>query len=1123
MPTTPVSVAGDPTNPTDAQGGLDPVQERALARAHGLRQERARTLAALGSMTIGALLLTGLSLRPSTSAGGSVLGLAGLVGLLLALNIILAVEREAESGQDGSSGSWWLVLPLTLVLLVAQCALLTDLLRADGREAASTGLRAGILLPVLILCVVGAVLCLKIRRRRGPAGPPLRYVAREAPSDRTLAVACSGGGIRAASFVLGSINALQAAWPTLAPTPTPAPAPDALDPAAPDPAAPDPAAAPGADAARAKSVLTGVTASDGPLLVAISGGSYTAAGMGLVRAFPADPDGSMSPPGEPPARHDPPLRFVEAFAPDSPELKYLRRHTRDLFEPRAELVTGLIGLVAGAALNIVILLGILTAAAWAASWLATASGVLRLGPDGARLEVTNPLLVGDGASSAQWIGWVLYVLLGLILFGTLVLWQSRRERDDASQGEPPDSRRFAWARSLQAGAVVAALAWLVLMVALPTAVGGLSNAAADNFPSAAVGRALHQTGFTTPALCRQAAGESVLRAASAARVDALVSPGTKREYDAGACGFTASVAIQLVAPAGTCPSDGSVCPDRADERWKELGGDLIAAAGGSARSGTPSQIAGLTAILAAVGALLRAAGGSGASASSSGVLATVRRLVLGWLPPLVVFLVLTWFVLTRMFDTAVAGPSPTPSLDKIMLPLLALTCAAWQDANVTSMHTYYRHRLSNAFAVGRVGSRTDPTAGADTSVGAGGPAEAQALDEDRYYRFSDLGPVGLRVATTANVRAYQQTPTRRGGVPLTFDAKHVVLQAPGGTVDIGCYERAAGLGRTTVMAAVAISGAAVSPMAGRMSTRIGPFRLLLTLFNIRIGVWALNPLWVREEEASRSDDDPSRGHAHRPGPDGSTRGAPGLWKILQGWPSTPWLLRRPGTVQVVAEAFGASSMHDRWLYLSDGGHLDNTGMVEAVRALLPLPVVTPGAPDATARRRALVIDASNDAAGTWTAVGDALSVVSADLNVHLERVPDPVQSADSRAVTEQVQAAAPPAATSWWRRSDRTLTREFARRYRTPDGALEVLVVKAVRPADVPTSVLPDSVRAFALTHPDFPRAATTRQDFGDLEFEAYRMLGQVYTERALEQYWLPGEGDDKTGGRGFPTAPAHP
>ncbi|MEO7059563.1 MAG: hypothetical protein ABI083_07590 [Lapillicoccus sp.] len=69
-----------------------------------------------------------------------------------------------------------------------------------------------------------------------------------------------------------------------------------------------------------------------------------------------------------------------------------------------------------------------------------------------------------------------------------------------------------------------------------------------------------------------------------------------------------------------------------------------------------------------------------------------------------------------------------------------------------------------------------------------------------------------------------------------------------------------------------------------------------------------------------------------------------------------------------------------------------------------------------------------------------------------------------------------------------------------------MLVVKAVRPADVPTSVLPDSVRAFALTHPDLPRAATTRQDFGDLEFEAYRMLGQVYTEKAIAEFWLPSD-----------------
>ena len=67
-----------------------------------------------------------------------------------------------------------------------------------------------------------------------------------------------------------------------------------------------------------------------------------------------------------------------------------------------------------------------------------------------------------------------------------------------------------------------------------------------------------------------------------------------------------------------------------------------------------------------------------------------------------------------------------------------------------------------------------------------------------------------------------------------------------------------------------------------------------------------------------------------------------------------------------------------------------------------------------------------------------------------------------------------------------------------------MIVVKAVLPARAwSTADLPDSVVAFAATHVDFPRSATTRQDFGDLEFEAYRMLGEWATAQALRD-WGP-------------------
>src|SRR5215207_8570784 len=140
--------------------------------------------------------------------------------------------------------------------------------------------------------------------------------------------------------------------------------------------------------------------------------------------------------------------------------------------------------------------------------------------------------------------------------------------------------------------------------------------------------------------------------------------------------------------------------------------------------------------------------------------------------------------------------------------------------------------------------------------------------------------------------------------------------APAAHVPMADFERLAGQGRSTIMATVAMSGAAVSPMAGRFASQVAPFRLLLTLMNVRLGMWIPNPLWGW----------------HPAGPVAAkSRHEARLWEVLLGWPRMGWLGRRPGSAQVLVEAIGRSALTDRWIYVSDGGHLDNTGLVEAVR------------------------------------------------------------------------------------------------------------------------------------------------------------------------------------------------
>ncbi|CAN7245304.1 hypothetical protein LJR027_000911 [Terrabacter sp. LjRoot27] len=868
---------------------------------------------------------------------------------------------------------------------------------------------------------------------------------RPLPTVNAEVVACSGGGIRAAAFVLGGMNALQ-------------------ERATADPSKPEPA------------------------LVAVSGGSYMAAAMALLRGWS----------GRTRDRH-PVVSWTDAYSLRSPELRRLRRHTRDLVEPRSEVVSAVFQWLLGALVNLSVLFGGVTLLGWLLGWVTSRAGTLTYAGSQLTWTVPTPVLI------------CLTVIAAGIVVTTMSVWVAQSRRD-----APRDTdKTFGLGTTAERARRVLGTVLLVVVfvfVAVPGAVQGLSNLAANNQPTAAVAKALHTMGFTTDEQCSRAAGESVLTAARAAQSDANLSPGEKRSFEAGACGFVTTVTLSATVQgciSGALPS----CP-RTDGQWVALGEQTLQSAGEVKRTGV-AQWAVLGAVLTTVVGLIR---GGMVSPTDGGnrLVARLKRTAFAWIPLLLFSLLVLWILLGTVFADVVDAKA-LGSGRNLILPLVGLLCAIWVDANVTSLHGYYRRRLANAFAV----RRTRRQASGDG---------AEPLDQTRYYPFSELradgdarspqaGPttIPLSIATTANIRKYDEAPTRRGGIPFVFSPDGVELQLPDGSarrVAMSDYERFAGLGRTTIMSAVAMSGAAVSPMAGRYSKAMSPFRLLLTVLNIRVGVWVPNPLWWQPKAEIR---------------------ATTIREFLTKWPRTPWLDSRPGIGQVLSEASGRGSLLDRWIYLTDGGHLDNTGLVEAVRSLRgetdPVAHAGPGASRAadplTESRgvvggTVIVFDASNDREGTWAAIGDALSVIASDLGIVLT-----LETHDDSTVATRATMPAPEGAqrrpARWWQQSPPDQPPDFARIYVAPEVRLRVLVVKAVRPTDLSAVELPEAVRSFAMSHSDFPRAATTRQDFGDLEFEAYRQLGWWCARQGLGLLDAAGPPPQPAAGSPEPASPPAP
>jgi hypothetical protein len=96
--------------------------------------------------------------------------------------------------------------------------------------------------------------------------------------------------------------------------------------------------------------------------------------------------------------------------------------------------------------------------------------------------------------------------------------------------------------------------------------------------------------------------------------------------------------------------------------------------------------------------------------------------------------------------------------------------------------------------------------------------------------------------------------------------------------------------------AVAASGAAISPNWGYHSSPTMAF--LLTIFNVRLGLWIRNP-----------------------------RRQSFLLPRVNGNPSSPAF----GLFYLLAELFGMVNDKAAFVYLTDGGHFENMGLYELVR------------------------------------------------------------------------------------------------------------------------------------------------------------------------------------------------
>jgi hypothetical protein len=345
--------------------------------------------------------------------------------------------------------------------------------------------------------------------------------------------------------------------------------------------------------------------------------------------------------------------------------------------------------------------------------------------------------------------------------------------------------------------------------------------------------------------------------------------------------------------------------------------------------------------------------------------------------------------------------------------LVALALAYRININLFSLHQFYRYRLTRAYLGASHENRNpNPFTGFD-------PQDDLALKdlaEQRPYHLINTAlnfTSGGRLAwQDRKAASFVFTPKFCGYTLPSLPGEDFYLPTGEFALRRHCQEGVQ-LGK-----ALAISGAAVSPNMGYHSAPATAF--ILTFFNVRLGNWISNPraglkVWRRSEPAF------------------------GLFYLLR-------------------ELFGFTDMHSRYVYLSDGGHFEKTGVYELIRRECQTIVFC----DNGADRNYQFQDLANLIRKCYTDFG-----VKIEIDVSLLSAPGPDNNPITAFATGDIFY---------------------------PDGKKGALIL--LKPS-LWLPELPADLLSFSKTNPDFPHHTTLDQWFDEAEFESYRKLGYLVAEAA--------------------------
>jgi hypothetical protein len=279
--------------------------------------------------------------------------------------------------------------------------------------------------------------------------------------------------------------------------------------------------------------------------------------------------------------------------------------------------------------------------------------------------------------------------------------------------------------------------------------------------------------------------------------------------------------------------------------------------------------------------------------------------------------------------------------------VVLVLAGACVDVNRFSLHGMYRDRLIRTFLGATRAQYPSPPYPPDDTARYAESKQFEPRDPDAFIQFDrNDNPIFRWLAPNRSPAA--PAPTKgpflvvnaalnlvggrnlawqeRKAASFTFTSLAVGSPVLGYR---GSAEYAANDGGITLGTAMAVSGAAVSPNAGSLSSPLRTF--VLALCNARLGWWLGHPADI----------------------DRVRRSGPAF-----------------AVYPLVSELLGRTDERHPWLFVSDGGHFENLGLYEAVRR---------------GCRDIVVVDASADPDRNYDDLGNAIRKIRIDLGVRIER------------------------------------------------------------------------------------------------------------------------------------------